>query len=92
MHGLIVSHESVIQNKFIINWKKDYINYSINRKKILSICEKYLENWIQKNNYDLKKVKIICALIFLNIAALHHYPYSLFLYALGKDMLNSQLN
>ena len=26
-------------------------------------------------------------LIFLNIATLHHNPYSIFLYYLGKDMI-----
>tara|TARA_Y100000816_G_scaffold292340_1_gene287083 strand:- start:435 stop:1472 length:1038 start_codon:yes stop_codon:yes gene_type:complete len=92
MHGLIVSHESVSKNKFRVIWNNDDIFYSINRKKILLDCESHLKSWVKKNNYSLKKVNIICSLIFLNIAALHHYPYSLFLYALGKDMLNRELN
>ena len=37
--------------------------------------------------YSLTKIRILTALIFLNIATLHHYPYSLLLYAVGKDML-----
>ena len=32
------------------------------------------------------------ALIFLNIASLHHYPYSKYLYYLGKEILSEKLN
>ncbi len=92
MHGLIVSHDAVNKNQFIIDWSKKEIKYSIYRKKVLKDCELYFTKWITLNNYSLKKVNIICALIFLNIASLHHLPYSLFLYALGKDMLHSELN
>ena len=92
MHGLIVSHDAVNKNQFTIDWGKKEIKYSIYRKKVLKDCELYFAKWIALNNYSLKKVNIICALIFLNIAALHHYPYSLFLHALGKDMLHSELS
>ena len=42
--------------------------------------------------YDIKKIKILTSLIFLNIASLHHFPYSLLLYGLGKKMLYEELN
>lgn len=51
----------------------------------------YYEKWLKDNNYSIPKVRIITSLIFLNIAPLHHYPYSLFLYALGKSMLFEEL-
>ena len=41
--------------------------------------------------YDLKKVNILTSIIFLNIASLHHYPYSKYLYFLGKEMLDKNL-
>lgn len=46
----------------------------------------------QKNGFDVNKVKILTALIFLNIAPLHHEPYCYALYALGKDMLFKAVN
>ena len=46
----------------------------------------------KKNNYSIKKVEILTALIYLNIAALHHYPYSIFLYYLGKFELTKAIN
>jgi hypothetical protein len=45
-----------------------------------------------RHNFSLKKIRILTGLIYLNIAALHHYPYSLFLYALGKSMLKKELS
>ena len=55
-------------------------------------CEQRLNTWMLENGYNLKKVKVLTALIYLNIAALHHYPYSLLLYGLGKKMLKEELN
>ena len=40
---------------------------------------------------SIYKVNILTALIFLNIAGLHHFPYSIFLYYLGKAHLNEAL-
>ena len=45
-----------------------------------------------KNKYDLTKVRLITALIYLNIAPLHHKPYSFFLFQLGKYLLNDIKN
>ena len=63
----------------------------LKKKKNLVECERRLNAWIRENGYDLKKVKVLTALIYLNIAALHHYPYSLLLYGLGKKMLKDEL-
>ena len=91
LHGLIVSHDSIVQNKFSIKWKKSEISFHLRQKKKLKQCEKLLNAWCIKKNFSIKKVRILTSLIFLNIAALHHYPYSLFLYALGKSMLKKEL-
>ena len=41
---------------------------------------------IKSKNYDLNKVKILSALIYLNIAPLHGYPYNEFLFYYGKSL------
>jgi len=92
LHGLIVSHQIIIKNKFSINWSSKEIDFKLQRKKILIQCEKYLEEWCLINKIDISKIRIITSIIFLNIAALHHYPYSLLLYSLGKKLLNKELN
>ena len=91
LHGIIVNHSIINKNKNEINWKNNNINFKISRRKSLIKCEKIFFQWAIKNNYDVKKIKILTSLIFLNIAPLHHYPYSLLLYALGKEILAKEL-
>ena len=86
-HGLLIPHSSIVKNKFNIRAKKSKISLNIKKKPIYHLLLKNLDKWIEKNGYDLQKVKIMTGLIFLNIAALHHDPYSKFLYYLGKDLI-----
>ena len=92
MHGLIVNHGIVVKNQYSASWKEGEIKFDIQRKKSLAKCEQRLNAWMLENNYDPKKVKVLTALIYLNIAALHHYPYSLLLYGLGKKILKEELS
>lgn len=90
-HGIIMSHELVEKNLYEVNHKLNTIHYDFLRKQNLVDCENYFRIWLEMKGYDYKRVKLITALIYLNIAALHHYPYSLLLFYLGKSMLNEIL-
>ena len=92
LHGMLVNHSVISKNRYSVSWSKKNIYYKIERKKILISCENYFYLWIKKNGFDVNKVKILTALIFLNIAPLHHEPYCYALYALGKDMLFKAVN
>ena len=63
------------------------VNYSFERKPVLIECEKYYYEWLEQKGFDINKIKILTALIYLNIAALHHQPYCHLLYYLGRTML-----
>ena len=91
LHGLIISHELIAGNFYNVDWQSDSINYDFHRKQILVDCERRFGVWLEQQGHDRKKVGVLTALIYLNIAALHHSPYSLMLYALGKSMLKSEL-
>lgn len=88
MHGLIICHELIAQDLFSVVWNKESISYDFFRKQILVDCERFFLEWLLSNGYDRRKVSVLTALVFLNIAALHHHPYSLLLFALGKKMLH----
>lgn len=91
LHGLIICHELIAKDKYTVNINGNIVKYSFERKPILIECEEYFYKWLNGNNYDIKKVKILTALIYLNIAALHHFPYCHLLYNLGKRMLYDNL-
>ena len=50
-----------------------------------------LSEYISGNGYDLIKVKILVALIYLNMSPLHHYPFDKMLYSLGRDLLFTEI-
>lgn len=92
LHGLIICHELIAKDLYKAEWEKDEIRFEFQRKPILHECERYFYEWLSLNGYSPKKVRILTALIYLNIAALHHNPYCLLLYALGKTMLKEELD
>lgn len=87
LHGIIMNHEIVANDQYTIDWKEGKVRYDFHRKQSLVDCEKEFELWCNRQGYSWKKVRTLTALIYLNIAALHHHPYSLLLYSLGKMML-----
>jgi dTDP-glucose pyrophosphorylase len=87
LHGIIVNHGLIAQDRYAVDWTEQYIDFNLHRLQILVECERRLEVWLDECDYDKRKVWVITALVFLNIAALHHYPYSLLIYSLGKSML-----
>jgi len=91
LHGLIISHELIAREFFTVEWRQDEIRYDFHRKQVLVECEQRFGSWLVSEGYDRKKVWVLTALVYLNIAALHHAPYSLLLFALGKSMLFKEL-
>ena len=87
LHGLIVCHELIAKDLYYAAWNNKEIVYDFNRKQVLVECENYYYEWLREKGYDVKKVKSLTALIYLNIAGLHEHPYCLLLYGLGKSML-----
>lgn len=82
-HNLIFNHDIINKNLFEININ-DKIYCDILRSHNLSNCQDILKSFIKQNNLDQKKVNILTALIWINMAPLHHYPLNMFLFYFGK--------
>ena len=91
MHGLIVSHRLINKSQYKVSWESNNINFELKRFQKDVDFEQFFIEWSIKNNYDVKKIRILTALIYLNIAPLHHVPYNNLLFALGKLMLKREL-
>lgn len=83
-HNLIFNHELINKNNFLIKENKNNITCDLLVSKTLLDCKKQLEAFCNKNNYNYKKVEIMSALIWLNMASLHLHPLDRFLYYFGK--------
>jgi NDP-sugar pyrophosphorylase family protein len=86
-HNLAINHDIV--NKNLFNHSADNCYILINSK--LNECKGALHSFIEENNYDLKKVKLLTAIIWINMAPLHEYPFSNFLFNFGKYNLYKNL-
>jgi choline kinase/thiamine kinase-like enzyme len=91
LHGILLPHSIVSKGEYTITESEQSVETKINipdeNKKIAA----YFEQWCNENNFDFKKVKLICSLIYLNIASLHHHPYSKFLFYYGVEMLSDEI-
>ncbi|MBU1203295.1 hypothetical protein KKH39_04625 [Patescibacteria group bacterium] len=84
-HNLVVNHDVINNNLFTIDIDElGKVNCDIMRRHNLVVCQETFHRWLEDNDYDLKKVKALTALIWLNMSPLHHHPLNLFLYYFGK--------
>ena len=90
--GMIINYKKIKENKF---------NFKINGSKLLinfESCKNFKEiesiffNFLKKNNFSIEKVKIITALIFLNMAPLHTKPFSNLLFQYARLLLTKNFN
>ncbi|MFC1680198.1 phosphotransferase [Pseudomonadota bacterium] len=91
LHGLIISHEIIARDLYTVSWNRDAASIDFHRKQILVECEQFFLAWLSNNGLDPRKVGILTALVYLNIAGLHHRPYSFLLFFLGKQKLKRHL-
>lgn len=86
-HNLAINHDIV--NKNLFSYSKDNCYILINSK--LNECKGVLYSFIKEKGYDLIKVKILTSIIWINMAPLHEYPFSNFLFNFGKYNLYKNL-
>jgi hypothetical protein len=91
-HNLTVSHSLINRNLFTIRVRKDGVSCDVLRKNNLVECEKIFWEFIKKNNYNEKKIRLITPLIWLNMSPLHTHPFDLFLFYFGKYNLWRAIN
>ncbi len=89
--GMVLSYQLIKEGKFSFDMSGSsvYCNYYI-QNDLLEAKELY-EQFLKTNGYDLKKIKIMVGLIFLNMSPLHHDPFDHLLYFLGKSMIYRNL-
>jgi NDP-sugar pyrophosphorylase family protein/thiamine kinase-like enzyme len=97
-HSLTINHDLIFKNQFVCNERtgdkyfSKYIELDILRKNSLVEFENVLNDAIVHHNFNLKKVNLIKALIWLNMSPLHSQELGVFLYYFGLYHLNKYLN
>jgi NDP-sugar pyrophosphorylase family protein len=92
-HNLVVNHEIIDNNQFYIEIdSKGIVNLNIHRLQTLVDCENIYFNYLHNAGYNTKKVKLLRAIIWLNMSPLHHHPFDNFLFYFGKYELFRIIN
>jgi thiamine kinase-like enzyme len=92
LHGMIVPHQSVHDEQYSISLEGQNTTIDIRIPGEYELIRKSYWEWLTINNFNVGKVYNLTALVFLNIAALHHEPYCHFLYHLGRYMLDKGID
>jgi NDP-sugar pyrophosphorylase family protein len=83
-HNLVFNHDIVNKGLFTIQIKDNEITCDILRSHNLVKCQKTLQRFVEEHSFNPSKVDIITALIWINMAPLHHHPLNVFLFYFGK--------
>lgn len=79
-HNLMINHAIVNAGHFNLSNNNCDILY----RSTLIECREVLYDFIKQNSFDLRKVKLLSAIIWINMAPLHEYPFNKFLFNFGK--------
>jgi NDP-sugar pyrophosphorylase family protein len=93
-HNIIFNHKNIDNNLFNVdvNYINENVNVDLKCNYTLINQLKDFDNFLLENNMDLKKTKILTALIWLNMSPLHEYPLNEFLFYFGKYNLFLEIN
>ncbi len=91
-HSLHINHGLVQNGDFFISTDNSEIKCGILRKDIHVEMERNLRKFTDSEGLDWKKIEILTALIWLNMAPLHHHPFDKFLYYYGRYHLQRALD
>lgn len=91
-HGLIVDHGVISKNAFQVSINGSVAQYELYRRGDKTLWIEILRTFCFSNGIDWKRVELVTALIFLNIAPLHHEVYRELLFVLGHKMLDEILD
>ena len=90
--GILMSYNEV---KHKSSYELLYINeYELffNHKRESEVLQGIFEKWIIENGFSMRIIKIITALIYLNMSALHEEPLDEILFFKSKFIFNNLYN
>lgn len=92
-HGFLFPHPMVKDKKFYFNKKtggtvKTFIEIPCHIER----AKEAFEEWVHDHGYDMWKVKVLTAIVLLNMSPLHESPIDEYLYLYAKGYLNEVLH
>ena len=89
--GLHINYDLVKLGRFNFKSKKLQLKLKIPKRQKTQELINFFENYLLSKKIDLKKVRVITGLIFLNMSPLHNHPFDKLLFLYGKYYLQKNL-
>ena len=89
--GLVISYPLIKEGMFSATQSGERMYYSFFVKSDLHEAREHYEQFLLQQEYDLRKIKMLTSLIFLNMSPLHNGPFDVLLHGLGRSMLYKAL-
>jgi len=83
-YAVNMSHEAINSDLYSVKREGDRVGIDFYSKYSISSCKPIYEKFLLSKGYSLNKVKLIHAIIHLNMSPLHHAPFDELLFYLGK--------
>ena len=90
--GLTLPYRLIKSNKFEYSEVNGDIKYDFDTSNNLSTSREVFEKFVDKCGFDLHNIKLLRALIYLNMSPLHEHPFDKMLYYMSRYYLNEVLN
>jgi len=83
-HNIIFNHSNILNNLFRIDYIENEVIVDLKCNYFLIEQLNDFERFVNDNNYDSKKIKILTSIIWLNMSPLYEGKISEFLFYFGK--------
>ena len=90
--GILLSYDFIKKGLFTYLQEGNSITLDFASRHLAADYQRRLSAFVEAEGLDWGHVQLLTALIFLNMAPLHHYPFDKLLYALGRQHLDLVLN
>lgn len=91
-HAFLVPHPSIKENKFYVKEFNDKIKTFIEVPYEIELSKDVFESFIFSLGYDFWKIKVLTAIVLLNMSPLHEEPIDKYLYYFAKYFLYETLD
>lgn len=88
--GIILNYDLIKLGQISYSEEGNEIYIDFTQRYVTRDYEAILHRFIDEKGLDLRKVKLLVPLIYLNMSPLHHYPFDKMLFSLGKLMLHQE--
>ncbi len=82
--GMILPYNLIRKNMFSFKEENGEVSFDVPSSYSFMSVRKLYEEFLSDEGYDLNKIKMITALLFINMSPLHKEPFNFLLHYLGK--------